>query len=265
MNIKEATIILLISLALFSCNNKAKKNVETVEVKEMVKPASEALDKASLLLDEAFEAHGGALYDNAHYTFVFRDMTYTFNNTNGYRYTRNGKDKNGDEIYDVLKNGTLTRTLNGKETTLSKKEADTYAASVNSVIYFATLPHKLYDKAVQKTYKGTTTIKGLAYDIMEVTFAQEGGGKDFDDQFHYWINSDTKIIDYIAYNYQVDGGGVRFRSAYNPRRVDGIHFQDYVNYKAPIGTALKDLPKYYEEGKLKELSRIETEEIRSLR
>lgn len=267
MKIKETTLMLWTILLLLSCNTKKKEEVETAstEVKEMAKTTLETMDKASILLDDAFEAHGGTLYDSAAYSFTFRDIAYTFDNRNGYTYTRKGVNKEGDEFYDILTNGTLTRTLNGEQLSLSKEDAGNYSASVNSVVYFATLPHKLYDKAVKKTYKGTTTIKGKAYDIMEVTFAQEGGGKDFDDEFHYWINSETKIIDYVAYNYQVDGGGVRFRSAYNPRNVGGIHFQDYVNYKAPLGTPLKELPSLYEQGKLKELSRIETENIVNLK
>jgi hypothetical protein len=48
-------------------------------------------------------------------------------------------------------------------------------------------------------------------------FGQDGGGKDFDDEFHYWINKQTHKIDYLAYNYQNDDGGVRFRICFNTR------------------------------------------------
>jgi hypothetical protein len=54
---------------------------------------------------------------------------------------------------------------------------------------------------------------------------------------------------------------VRFRTAFNTRVIDGLTFQDYINYEAPIGTPLKDLPKLYEQGKLKELSKILTEDV----
>jgi hypothetical protein len=40
---------------------------------------------------------------------------------------------------------------------------------------------------------------------------------------------------------------VRFRTAFNTRVIDGLTFQDYINYEAPIGTPLKDLPKLYEQ------------------
>ncbi|MGB5274183.1 MAG: DUF6503 family protein, partial [Flavobacteriaceae bacterium] len=115
--------------------------------------------------------------------------------------------------------------------------------------------------AVNKTYAGETTIKEKNYDVLEITFDQKGGGKDHDDEFMYWIDTDTKHIHYLAYRYSSSGGGVRFRSAYNPRMVSGIRFQDFINYEAPVGTPLDSLPGLYEAGKLKELSKIETANV----
>ena len=219
------------------------------------------LTQAEMNLQKAIKAHGGKKYQTAHYTFTFRDKNYTFKNNNDqFRYSVRSK-KNGKEIVDILENGILKRKVNGVAIELSEKEKNRYSSGLNSVIYFATLPYKLQDKAVKKSYQGTTTIKGKAYEILEIRFEQEGGGRDHDDVFHYWINQKSNVIDYLAYNYQVSGGGVRFRSAYNSRNVGGIIFQDYVNYKAEVGTPLADLPKLFEQGKLKELSRIETENV----
>jgi len=110
-------------------------------------------------------------------------------------------------------------------------------------------------------YVGQEKVKNVLYEVIEVTFDKEGGGKDYDDEFYYWINRETYLIDYLAYNYQVGKGGVRFRSAYNKRNIAGITFQDYINYKAPVGTPISELPSLYESDKLIELSRIETENI----
>jgi hypothetical protein len=72
---------------------------------------------------------------------------------------------------------------------------------LNSVIYFATLPYKLQDASVTKTFVEEATIKGKRYDLIKVTFGQDGG-KDFDDEYMYWINKDTPS-DYLAYSYQL--------------------------------------------------------------
>ena len=62
-------------------------------------------------------------------------------------------------------------------------------------------------------------------------FTEEDGGKDFEDVFLYWFDEQTFSMDYLAYSYITDGGGVRFREAFNKSEIGGIVFQDYINYK----------------------------------
>jgi len=255
--IRNIILILGIGLCAACGNEQAEKNIRAASQKR--------LTDAEALLQQAVISHGGRLYDHAHYQFVFRNKVFTFKNgDHGYVYTAS-QDKDGQVIVDNLENGTISRSIDGVKQTLTDKEKRQHTESLNSVIYFATLPHKLLDPAVNLRIVGETTIKDKSYDILEVTFDEEGGGEDFDDQFHYWINKADHTIDYIAYNYITNGGGVRFRSAYNRRVVDGIIFQDYVNYKTEIGTPLIDLPKLYEKGELNELSKIETEEVINLK
>ena len=261
---KTILVIISSSVLLFACNTKKNKTSDaSINKKEITSKLTQPT-KAQAILDETINAHGGDLYDTANYSFVFRDNTYHFKNDgNNYEYIKISK-KGNTFTKDVLKNGKLIRMINGKATELSEKEIKTATEAINSVIYFATLPHKLKDGAVNKTYIGDTTIKGKNYTLLGITFNKENGGEDYDDEFHYWINSETKKIDYLAYNYKVNKGGVRFRSAYNMRIIDGITFQDYINYKAEVGTPLKELPELYEAGKLKELSKIKTEDIINL-
>ncbi len=222
------------------------------------------LSRAELIIENTIQAHGGDLYDSAHYGFTFRKNAYTFhNNGDQYKYTV-VKEKDGITTKDVMHNNGMTREIDGVSIPLTADDQFRYSQGVNSVIYFATLPHKLKDKSVNKKYIGETTIRNKNYDIILITFDEEGGGKDHDDQYHYWINKETKLIDYLAYNYTVNKGGVRFRSAYNTRNVDGIVFQDYINFKAPVGTPLIDLPRLYEANQLTQLSLIETENIKKL-
>ncbi len=244
--------------------NEVKEGNVNEETKEVGSNTKEP-DKAEAIVNEAIKAHGGHLYDSAAYGFTFRSKLYSFTNSGShYKYEVKRKEKDW-QVLDVLVDDEFTRFVGNEEKSLSEKDKAKYVGALNSVIYFATLPHKLNDEAVNKAYKGTTTIKGVEYDVVRVTFDEEGGGQDHDDEFCYWINAKTKTVDYLAYNYQVNEGGVRFRSAYNPRTVDGIRFQDYVNYKAPLATPLEELPVLYEKELLKELSRIETEDIVNLK
>jgi hypothetical protein len=216
-------------------------------------------------IEMAIAAHGGGKYDQSAYAFKFRGRQYTFKNNGGsFEYTVKSQ-RDGKTYFDVLNNDSFTRSIDNEIQTLSEKDQGRFGNSLNSVIYFALLPYKLNDPAVKKQDKGTTIIKGKEYYTIHISFAEEGGGTDHDDNFYYWVNKETKLVDYLAYNYQVNKGGVRFREAYNSRKVEGIVFQDYVNYKAEVGTPLAELPKLFENGKLKELSKIELEQVGAIR
>ncbi len=154
--------------------------------------------------------------------------------------------------------------VDGKEIELSEKDSRKYSNSVNSVNYFAFLPFFLNDQAVNKKLIGETKIKGTDYYKIEVTFDQEGGGDDHDDIYIYWINKADYSMDYLAYSFHVNGGGVRFRSAYNQRTIGGITFQDYVNYKHDKDTPVSALDALYERGELKELSKIELVNVQEI-
>ena len=137
-----------------------------------------------------------------------------------------------------------------------------YTGSINSVHYFAHLPYGLNDKAVNKKMVGDAEINGMPYYQLKVTFSQDGGGTDHHDEFLYWIHKENFTIDYLAYKFHINEGGLRFREAYNPRVIEGIRFVDYKNYtQEDFNTDLCQLDELFEEGKLKLLSNIETEDV----
>lgn len=250
---------LVIASFLIACNNSSQKAIDSNQLTNTI-----PMSKGEKIIAKAILAHGGSKYDQAHYSFVFRERGYIFRNR-GKEYTYLMTSNKGNiSRLDKLDNNGFSRRENGVELELSKKDKTRFGDGLNSVIYFATLPHKLQDRAVIKDYVGSATIKDKSYEVVEVRFREEGGGTDHDDTYYYWIDKENNLIDYLAYSYQVNKGGVRFRSAYNRRTVDGIVFQDYINYKAEVGTPLKDLPGLWEKDELKELSRIETEEIERL-
>ena len=221
---------------------------------------------AQEIVDRCIEAHGGLNYGNSAFQFDFRDKHYTYEYADGvFRYSRRYTDKKARKIYDVLTNEGFERTINDKPTRLSAKQIRAYSNSVNSVIYFAMLPHFLNDEAAIKSLLKSEKVDGRSYFKISVTFDEEGGGTDHDDIFVYWINKESYTLDFLAYSYRVNGGGVRFRKAFNSRVVGGIRFQDYINYKYTKGTPVEELDKYYINGQLEELSRIELKNIVSVK
>jgi len=214
---------------------------------------------AQEIVNKMMQNSGGDLYLQSDIEFDFRDIHYrAFRDGGTYSYERTFADSLG-QIHDVLNNNGFYRELNGQMLDVIDTMAVKYARSVNSVIYFALLPYALNDEAVKKKLIGEAEIKGKKYFKIEVTFDHEGGGEDFTDIFVYWVNQKTNNFDYMAYIYHVDGGGTRFREAYNPRYVEGLRFVDYINYepKDGINAPIKDYDKLWLDNKMEELSRIE--------
>jgi len=217
---------------------------------------------AQQIVDDAIAAHGGAKYDRGVVSFVLRDRQYRALRDGGaFVYSRTFTDSTGQRVHDVLRNSGFTRTVNGVAEELPEEKQKAYAASVNSVIYFALLPYFLNDAAVQKTYLGNATIKGEPYHKVKVTFAQEGGGDSYEDVYIYWLHQQRHTMDYLAYSFKEDGGGTRFRQAINPRTVNGIRFQDYVNYTSKEDLPLENYDRAFEAGKLEKVSDIVLEEV----
>tara|TARA_B110001452_G_scaffold128531_1_gene106788 strand:+ start:20286 stop:21119 length:834 start_codon:yes stop_codon:yes gene_type:complete len=239
-------------LFIWSCENKASSSQKKTST-----------HKGQEVIDQAIIAHGQHLFENATLSFLFRDKQYSARRSDAeYIYTRSFK--NGSAlIEDMLINSTdFSRKKNDVSIEIEKEWAEKYSRSINSVLYFFQLPYLLNDLAVKKIDQGIKQIKGENYYQIKVSFQIENGGEDFEDEYLYWIDVNTFEIDYLAYNYITDGGGVRFRSAINKRRVNGLLVQDYINY-APLNKKipLSSLITEFEKGALIERSRIINSDI----
>lgn len=225
--------------------------------------ACDSRTEAQKIVDKAIEAHGGESYWNSKVEFDFRNIHYTILKTpDRFEYIREFSDSTGN-VKDLLNNDGFVRTVNGaKIDTLSEEWIGKYSRSVNSVAYFAYLPYGLNDPSVFKSLMGETEINGEKYSLIKVTFAEEGGGEDFDDEFLYWIGSEDSIVDYMAYSYHTDGGGVRMREVSGVNEVGGIRFQNYLNLKpADESVSVEKMQELYESGDLELLSEINLENI----
>lgn len=201
--------------------------------------------------------HGGKKYNKYNIRFHFREFEYDISFKKGsFSYTRSYEDKNKIRHRQVLTNHGYTQYENNQLTIPDEKSKFGRVEAINSVVYFAMLPQSLNDAAVISQLVGETQILNDLYYVIRVSFRKDGGGVDHQDIFYYWINKTNFRMDYLAYDYDVNGGGVRFRAAYNPRRVGDILFQDYINYKASKDIDMLSLPRLYELNQLTELSRI---------
>jgi hypothetical protein len=218
--------------------------------------------EAQKIVDRSIEAHGGKVFETSNISFDFRDRHYEISKSpTRFNYIREFTDSTGF-VRDVLNNEGFVRTVNGEVVTLPEERVKAFTNSVNSVAYFTFLPYGLNDAAVFKTYLGEAELEGKKYHKIKVTFSEDGGGEDFDDVFIYWINQETNLIDYLAYSYHTDGGGVRFRKAIKKHEVAGLVLQDYENYKPENkNTPVEEMESLFKAGKLELLSEINLENV----
>lgn len=233
-----------IFLFFLSCQSPKSENAQEIIQKAL---HQSGFDKSSFSVDFDFRDY--------HYTLIRKPSFYSFSRSTIQKDV---------EVKDVMTSSKpLQRFIDGKMILLSDSLQRVYSNSLNSVMYFFQLPKPLQDTAAINELVGAVVIHGETYWTLKVTFKEEGGGEDFQDEYRYWINQKNHEIDYLAYNYLTDGGGTRFRRAVNKRKIEGIFFQDYVNYK-PFQKfeQLDSLPSLFEQEELQQVSLIENKNIR---
>lgn len=223
---------------------------------------------ADAVIDSAIVAHGGSVLDSAVVSFDFRGDQYRLRQENGqFHYRRTYRDSLDRRVVEGLTNDGPYRVVDGDTASLSDSETSSVKTTVNSVSYFALLPHPLDDPAVQPEYHGRDTIDGTAYHRIKVTFEQEGGGDDWEDVFMYWFATDTYAMDYLAYAFGLAPDdmdqGTRFREAYNIRRIGGARVADYMNYTSDTlsYSQMHQYPELRAQDALELVSRVEIDSV----
>jgi len=236
--------IILLFLILVSCSNSS--HIST-----------------SQIINKSIKAHGWD-QDDFSIVFDFRDYQYELKRKNKFYSFQRTTKKEGNVVKDLMSSKKkLKRFINNKSVELSDSMTNVFSNSLNSVMYFFQLPRPLKDQAVITKYLGLAKIFNEKYWTIKVTFKENGGGKDYQDEFRYWININNGQIDYLAYNYLTEGGGTRFRQAVNKQLNQGFIFQDYINFKPNIKfVSLDSLPILFEAGNLIKVSNIKNKNIR---
>ncbi|ASO08027.1 DUF6503 family protein [Arenibacter algicola] len=241
----KVVYLLTLVFLIVSCKEKAQTTLSAQEI-----------------VNKAISVSGGEQYSSNNIYYKFRDYQYASEWKDGDRILKRIRLTDSTKVVDVKASQGFKRFVNDSVVPLRDSIANLYANSVNSVHYFAHLPYGLNDPAVNKELLEEVTVKDKEYYKVKVTFDQKDGGKDYEDIYLYWFNKETFKPDYLAYKFYVDGGGIRFRVAYNERYLGGIRFVDYENYEATLrDSEFYDVDVFYERNKLKLLSKIELEDI----
>ena len=217
---------------------------------------------AQEIVNKSIESSGLNKLNKSILSFTFRDKQYKATRDNGVFEFVRFQENDSVKIKDALSNNGFERFINDSLAILAEKDKNRFSNSVNSVHYFSVVPLGLNDSAVKKRLLESVTIKGKDYYKVEITFAEEGGGDDFDDVFIYWFTKDNFQLDYLAYKYHTNGGGVRFRDVRKEHLINGVRLVDYSNYKPKDKEIdIYTIDKIYESNMLIKVSEINLENI----
>ena len=239
---------LLLLILLLACKSDGQK-------KQSEKTGYNNKISSEYIIQKAIENSGKAKVFDHKISYKFRDKTYiSEGNCGQFKMIRIDSSRG---IKDVYFKNELKRTVNGKAVELPDSTATRIKTSINSVNYFIHLPYRLEDPAVQVKRLANDTINNKVYYQLEVKFKEKGGGEDFQDVYRYWFNQNNYSMDYLAYTFVENGGGMRFRAKRFENKINDVVFQDYNNFK-PTSNAMQInmLSSAYQKNKLEKVSEI---------
>ena len=212
------------------------------------------------IIQKAIEASGKQKVSDHRIVFEFRDKTYISEGICGqFKFTRIDTSK---QVKDVFFKDSLQRKVKGKVVQLADTTATSIKSTINSVNYFVHLPYRLKDGAVKAKRLADDTIADTFYYQLQVKFSKDGGGKDHQDIYRYWFDKKDYSMDYLAYEFYTNDGGMRFRVKKVERKMKGIVFQDYENLKPKADSlSFSNISEAYKEDRLEKVSKIITQPV----
>jgi len=217
---------------------------------------------AQQIVDKSIQSAQVDKLANGILSFDFRNYSYRATRNHGGFVLERIKKTDTTTVIDLVNNDGFSRIVNGLPYAVPDSMALKYGESVNSVHYFSVLPFGLNDGAVKKKRLEDVIIQEKDYYKIEVTFNQEGGGVDFEDVFVYWIDKESLQVEYLAYLFHVNGGGVRFREVRKEHLIEGIRLADYNNYKPNDPSIdVRNTDAAFEKGELTKVSEINLENV----
>jgi len=137
-------------------------------------------------------------YNSPSGTQLSNHETYVFHNELSYaKYSKHSMlGPNGEKVIEGYDGQNAWVTINGKLSNDAQAKGIARFMRKTNYYWFAMF-FKLLDNGVNQTYKGSKTIDGKTYDIVEITFGDNVG--DAQDIYVLYINKKTKLVDQFLF------------------------------------------------------------------
>ncbi len=222
------------------------------------------------IVDRAIEHHGGEIYRHSETRLDLCSKSGCFHvvaNLDGDRWAYTVSGRSGDSRLQVHSaDDALTVRRDGAEEAVAANRERRHRDWAMARVYFCFLPFRLNDPGVFKHDLGLVDWDGRRLHKVKVTF-QAGSSTDAGDQYMYWFDHETARLEYFAYSYDDNGGGIRFRRAVRHRRVGGLLFFDQENLGVDgSGLSVDAIDAAYVRAAMRQVStvRLEGIEVRAL-
>jgi len=228
--------------------------------------AAEDANTVPPIVERSIEHHGGDLYRHSTTEMRLCSKSGCFDlrvAMDGDRYDLTvAGEVRGGELRVRSTNDGVSAWRDGEPVAVAPEEEQGYRDFVMARVYFPFLPFRLADPSVRHQDLGVVDWEGKRLHKVKVTFAP-GSSTDASDEYVYWLDPETGRVEQLAYSYEGNPGGLRFRRAVDHRRVGGILFFDQEN----LGVEGKGLtvdaidPKMVAK-KMRHVSTVRLEEVR---
>ena len=218
------------------------------------------------IVERSIEHHGGDLYRHSETALDLCSKSGCFQvvarvDGDRWAYTVTGK-SGGSKRRVVSSHDALEVWRDGDTEAVPAEEEQRYRDWAMARVYFCFLPYRLGDPSVRQQDLGLVDWDGRQLHKVKVTF-EPGSSTDAGDEYLYWFDPETARLEYLAYSYDDNGGGLRFRRAVNHRRVNGLLFFDQENHGANgPGLSVDDIDPDYVRDSMRHVSTVRLESIR---
>ncbi len=233
-------------------------------------PVTEPVPTSRLdVVDRAIEHHGGEVYGHSETELDLCSKSGCFHvvaRIDGDRWAYAVSGKSGDSRLLVRSTDQeLTVRRDGRPEPVTADKEQSFRDWAMARVYFCFLPFRLNDLSVMKQDLGPVDWDGRRLHKVKVTF-QTGTSTDAGDQYMYWFDPETARLEYFAYSYDDNGGGLRFRRAVRHRRIGGLLFFDQENLGADgPGLSVDAIDAAYVRDSMRHVSTVRLEKIQVTR
>lgn len=234
-------------LALYSCNNSSTETLDTAYDQEKV-------------LQNILETHGVKSFDENTIHLKIENTKYTHRMMEGRPFLSQERIKDLQTHKATYYGGTVNYLIDG-----SLQDESTYPRmmlerSLYGFLQTYFIPFTLRTNDVKWSSLPEVTIRSAEYFVLQGQITNEIPLPP--DTYILYIDKEKFTIDYLALRHPLTSNVNQFRRMINPRKINGVLFQDYIIFTPKDSTIpLEQLYEYFNKTDLKVIRTIALNEI----